>query len=211
MFRYVSYLLIILTGSLQAQTYTGKIVRIIDGDDFLFETRDSTFNVHLYGIDAPEKDQAYGTFTIAHLEKYLGYQSAIRIKRDINEEGISALLYVNGKYINKELVKNGYAWHNKPHSIDAELAWAEIYARERKLGLWISDSPAPPWDFRRGILAKPSPTDGEFKVLVCTGEGKDRYYHKNYCAELLICHDNILVITRKQAEFLKMKPCKLCY
>ncbi|MBN1597834.1 MAG: thermonuclease family protein [Bacteroidales bacterium] len=197
--------------SIYSQTFTGRIIQIIDGDAFLFQTDDSTFAVHMYGIDAPDIGQTFVDQTIAHMESYLWNDAEIMLKKDINQEGISAILFIDGTNINKELVKNGYAWYNKLHTNDAELARAEMHARENKLGLWISDSPTPPWDFRNGILAKPPPTDGEHNVLICTNPKKDDYYHKGYCKELLRCHSNVIVISREQAKELQMKPCKYCY
>lgn len=193
-----------------SQTFNGNIIRIIDGDMFLFQTRDSTFTVHLYGIDAPEKGQAYGIQTIAYLEAYLGVYAEINIKKTLNMVGHYALLFVDGKNLNKFLVKNGFAWYDRIHFIDEELARSEIQAREKKLGLWQSPNPAPPWDFRNGKLAKPPATDGKTNVLICTG-GKDNFYHKKYCRKLELCQTNIIVLLREQARDLKMKPCKYCF
>jgi len=190
--------------------YQGRIVRIIEGDIFLFHTKDSTFTVYMYGIDAPEIGQAFGEVAIEHMETYLWNDAEIQIKKDINQKGTCAVLFVKGKNINKELVKNGLAWHNKMHSTDAELAHAEMYAHEKKLGLWIIENPTPPWEFRAGILAKPLPPDGEIRVLICI-DSKDNTYHKKYCQALNRCHSNVIVLLKKQVKDLKMKPCKYCY
>ncbi len=191
-------------------TYEGRIVRIIEGDIFLFHTADSTFTVCMYGIDAPEIGQAFCEVAIDYLEAFLWNDAKIQIKKDINQEGTSAFLFIKGKNINYEMVKNGLAWHNKLHSTDAELARSEIHAREKKLGLWIIENPTPPWEFREGILAKPLPPDGEIRVLICTSN-KDNTYHKNYCQVLKRCHSNVIVLLKTQAKDLKMKACKYCY
>ena len=193
-----------------SQTFTGSIIRILDGDMFLFQTVDSTFTVHLYGVDAPEKGQAFGIQTVTFMETYLGVYAEINIKKTLNMEGQYALLFIDGKNINKLLVKNGFAWYDRIHFIDEELAISEMDAREKKLGLWESPNPAPPWDFRNGKLAKPPPTDGKINVLICTG-GKDLFYHKKYCRKLELCQANVIVLLREQARDLKMKPCKYCF
>jgi endonuclease YncB( thermonuclease family) len=196
--------------SRNSQTFKGRIDRIIEGDIFLFHTKDSSFIVHMYGIDAPESGQAFSEISIKKMESYLWNNAEIEIKKNINIPATSAILFIDGKNINKHMVKNGFAWHNKLHSTDAELARSEMYARSKKLGLWIMENPTPPWEFKRGVLAKPKPPDGEIRVLICTNE-KDNTYHKKYCQVLKRCHTNVIVILRKQAKDIKMKACKYCY
>lgn len=207
---YVIRILIVFPLFAYSQTYNGRIVRILDGDVFLFQTKDSTFAVHLYGVDAPEKGQAFGIQTIAYMETYLWFQAKIHLKKTINLNGHYGFLIIDGKNINNLLVRNGFAWYDRVHFIDEQLARSEIYAREKGLGLWQNKTPASPWDFRKGVLAKPLPPDGKNKVLICTDE-KDHYYHKKYCRQLELCQDNVIVLLRKQARKLKMKPCKFCY
>jgi hypothetical protein len=49
------------------------------------------------------------------------------------------------------MVADGYAWHYKAYSKDAELATAEQDARTNRNGLWGgSGKPIAPWDFRHG-------------------------------------------------------------
>ena len=44
----------------------GKVVAVTDGDTIKVLTADKTqIKIRLYGIDAPEKKQAYGTFCFA--------------------------------------------------------------------------------------------------------------------------------------------------
>ena len=209
-FRLLLYIVFVIPESMYSQSFTGRIVRVIDGDILLFQTADSTFTVHLYGTDAPEYGQAFGEQTVAYLEKYLWTEASVQLKEDLSREETSVFLFIKGTNINKDLVKNGYAWYDRPHAIDAELARAEEDARKKKLGLWAGNNPVSPWNFRAGILAKPSPTNGKNNVLICTS-GEDNFYHKDYCRELMLCHDNVIVILKKQAIDLHMKPCKYCY
>lgn len=211
MFRYFLYVFLIFPVVIYSQSYNGRIVRIIDGDSLLFQTNDSTFyTVHLYGIIAPEKDHYFGAKTIDRLERYLWADAKIEVKRDLNQDGISVILYIRGTNINKDLVRNGYAWYNRPQCINAELARSEEYAREKKLGLWKNRNTVLPWDLKKGRLAKPPPTDGKNSVLICA-DSEDNHYHKKYCKELLQCHYNVIVILKKQAKDIHMKPCKYCF
>jgi micrococcal nuclease len=210
MFRFICVAVLLLPATIRAISYTGKIVRVIDGDRILFQTTDSTFTVHLYGIDAPDMGQAFGPQAIEYLESFLWSDAGIEVVRNINQEGISALLIIKGKNINREMIRNGYAWYNRIHCINAEFAYAEQHARNKKLGLWMNEYPVPPWNFRAGILAKPPPTDGVRRVLICADQ-EDNHYHRDYCKDLLLCHDNVIVVLRKQAKSINMKPCRHCF
>lgn len=210
MFRFVLYTILLFPIAGYSQSFSGRIVRVIDGDAFLFQTADSTFTVHLYGIDAPEYGQTYWEQTTDYLETHLWADAKIHLIKDINQEGLSALLIIKRKNINRHLVRNGYAWYNRIHTINADLARSEEHARNKKLGLWASDTPNTPWDFKLGKLPKPPPPDGKYKVLICARQ-KSKRYHKRYCRGLKTCNDNVIVILRKQARDLKMKACKYCY
>jgi hypothetical protein len=156
------------------------------------------------------KNQNFYNKTVDYLERYLWSEARIQIKKDLNQKGIFAFLYIRGTNVNKELVKNGYAWYDRLHCVNADLARAEEHAREKKLGLWKKGNTVSPWDFRKGVLAKPPPTDGKIKVLICA-DSDDNHYHKKYCQQLESCHGNVIVILRKQAKDIHMKPCKYCY
>ena len=53
-------------------------------------------------------------------------------------------------FLNRELVKAGFAWHCKYYSDDQQLADDEDNARLQKLGLWGgSHKPIAPWDWRK--------------------------------------------------------------
>ncbi|MBN1949986.1 MAG: thermonuclease family protein [Bacteroidales bacterium] len=210
MIRPFLLVLFLMPLNLKAQTITGKLVRVIDGDDVLIQTIDSTFNVHLYGIDAPELGQTYCEQSVAHLESYLWNEATLYLKNDINQEGISAWVVIKRNNINVEMVRNGYAWYNRPHTINAELARSEMHASRFRLGLWKSNDPVAPWDFLSGRLSRPVPTDGKLKVLICT-DPDAKYYHKRYCRDLERCNDNVIVILREQAKEINMKACRHCY
>ena len=53
-------------------------------------------------------------------------------------------------FLNRELVKHGFAWHYKQYSDSQQLADDEDNARLKKLGLWGgSHKPIAPWDWRK--------------------------------------------------------------
>jgi endonuclease YncB( thermonuclease family) len=61
-------------------------------------------------------------------------------------------VYLNGKNINLEQVKAGFAWAyaqflDRPYA--SEFYNAEKEARKKKLGLWKESNPMPPWEWRK--------------------------------------------------------------
>lgn len=54
-------------------------------------------------------------------------------------------IYLGDRWINKEMVADGWAWHFKRYSSDADLAQAEEKARVARIGLWADKEPLPPW------------------------------------------------------------------
>ena len=62
---------------------------------------------------------------------------------------ILGTIYLDGRWINKEMMAEGWAWHYTFYSTDQELAKAEAAAKEAKKGLWVDPNPIPPWDYRK--------------------------------------------------------------
>ncbi|HBO87845.1 MAG TPA: nuclease, partial [Verrucomicrobia bacterium] len=56
---------------------------------------------------------------------------------------------IGSRWINKELIEEGYAWHYKQYSKDQVFAVAESNAKKEAKGLWISHNPVPPWEYRK--------------------------------------------------------------
>lgn len=54
---------------------------------------------------------------------------------------IAVILNEKNENVNKELVKEGLAWHFKRYSTDASYADLELVAKQNKVGLWIDENP----------------------------------------------------------------------
>jgi len=46
------------------------------------------------------------------------------------------------------MMERGYCWWDCKHSKDLELAKLQENAKKMKFGLWFSDHPIPPWNWR---------------------------------------------------------------
>jgi endonuclease YncB( thermonuclease family) len=129
------------------------VVGVSDGDTFtlLEESTRANVKVRLYGVDAPEKKQAFG-------ERAKQFASDLCYRKRVNLEVVNkdrygrsvAYMYLeDGRNVNYELVKAGMAWHYKQFSKDAELERLEKQARRERVGLWRDKDPTPPWEWRK--------------------------------------------------------------
>jgi micrococcal nuclease len=129
-----------------------KVVKIKDGDTIELLSADyQNITVRLAGIDCPEKAQDYG-------QKARQYTALLCFGKDVKMEGdtkdrygrtVATIILPDGKSLNYELVRNGYAWHYKAYSKNPELDNLEQYARSNRLGLWQDENPVAPWLFRK--------------------------------------------------------------
>ncbi|EAJ5119059.1 thermonuclease family protein [Campylobacter upsaliensis] len=135
----------------------GKVSRVIDGDtiELLAKTsKENPYNhitklkIRLYGIDAPELKQAYGKEAKEYLSALvLKQEVSLIIENKDKYERIVGTIFLKGKDINKEMVKNGYAHAYESFSKKylAEQADAKMF----KLGLWQDEKAVKPSEFRR--------------------------------------------------------------
>src|SRR5690606_35116702 len=107
--------------------------------------------VRFAGIDAPESKQQFGQEAKRELERLLSRKGKLSVlPREIDRYGRTVgELYLDGTWINLEMVKNGYAWHYAAYSKDSRLAAAMEEAKKAKRGLWSKRSPVPPWEWRQ--------------------------------------------------------------
>ncbi|MCP9472094.1 MAG: thermonuclease family protein, partial [Nitrospira sp.] len=62
---------------------------------------------------------------------------------------IGSVLLGDGRSLNRELVRAGFAWWYRKHSTDFSLGDLEDDARLAKRGLWADPDPIPPWQWRK--------------------------------------------------------------
>jgi len=132
-----------------SQTYTGSVIRVIDGDTFVFQTQDGSFIVRMYGTDAPERDQPYTRESADFLKRYLNKNAVLKANGTDRYGRRTGVLFVKRKDINLLSIRGGYSWHFRRYSKDQEYAEAEKYARKNKSGLWSLPNPISPWEWRK--------------------------------------------------------------
>lgn len=148
--------MLLLALATHAETITGRVVAIADGDTItVLDAAKTQHKIRLAGIDAPEKAQAFGQRSKESLSD-LVFDQAVTVettKRDRYGRSVGTVL-VDGLDANLEQIKRGMAWHYKAYEREQspqerqDYAKAEEVARGARVGLWKDAQPVPPWDFR---------------------------------------------------------------
>lgn len=130
---------------------TGEVVGVSDGDTLtLLVGGKLQEKIRLSKIDAPESKQPFGQKAKQALSgKVFGRQVRVVYKERDQYQRIIGTVWLDGREINLEMVKEGLAWHYRAYDQTPAYAEAEAAARQAQLGLWNDRSPVPPWEFRR--------------------------------------------------------------
>jgi endonuclease YncB( thermonuclease family) len=161
-----SALLLALTVGVHAETITGRVVGVADGDTVtVLDSQKVQHKIRLSGIDAPEKAQPFGNRSKQNLSD-LVFQKEVSVdwqKRDRY-----------GRIVGKVMVQPpdcptcpktldtgqaqlivGLAWWYRKYASEqspqdrGRYESEETEARARRAGLWRDAEPVPPWDFRK--------------------------------------------------------------
>lgn len=147
----VFVLTIFLLSPVKAEEFSGKVVKVVDGDTIHVLHDFNTVKVRLSGVDTPEKHQAFGqqakNFTAAQC---FGQEvTVVAVERDKYGRVVGEVTLADGRDLNKELVKAGYAWwYRKYAPKSSELEQLETDARSNSRGLWVDPYAVAPWEFR---------------------------------------------------------------
>ena len=122
----------------QEQESSGKVVGIIDGDTFTLLAPDKQqIKVRLSEVDAPEKDQPFGTLSKQALSDLIFSKDVLVVQDDIDRyERPVVQVYMSNIHVNRKMVQEGMAWVYRQYLKDETLLQDEQTAREAKRGLW---------------------------------------------------------------------------
>ncbi len=127
---------------LAGQSFLSRVVDVISGETFTMNTPENTVvEVWLAEVEAPSYGQLHwAASTQALSDKLAGQDVTVTVisQRGV-EEGkphLIAQVFVGDRWINKEMVAEGMAWHFPEYLNSAELTSAEQQAKEMKLGIW---------------------------------------------------------------------------
>ncbi len=134
---------------------TGKVVNVADGDTITIVDRNKSQHIiRLYGIDTPEKGQAFGN-AAKKFTSTLAYNKTAEVTAyDIDKYGRTVgVVMVNGININQSIIESGFAWQYRKYCKESfcdNWLGLEEKAKRARIGLWGDKSPIPPWDWRNG-------------------------------------------------------------
>jgi endonuclease YncB( thermonuclease family) len=137
-----------------ADTMSGIVIVVIDGDTVLFKPDSygaasrAFLKIRLANIDAPEKDQPYGDDATRALSALVLNQrvAATTVAIDVYGRTI-AQIQQGDVQVNTELVRRGLAWASA-YRRNAELNAVQRDAQQAPRGLWQEVAPVPPWRWR---------------------------------------------------------------
>lgn len=134
----------------------GKVLDLGWGDAVtLTDAQGKQYRVRMLGIDAPEKEQAFGPPARQKLSA-LVFGKAVTVKYtkvDRSGRPLGKVL-LGAMDVNLEMLKAGLAWYypndtDLPASDRPLYINAELEARRGGRGLWQDETPIAPWEFRQ--------------------------------------------------------------
>ena len=139
-----------------ANTLQGRVVGVSDGDTVtVLDADNKPHKIRLSGIDAPEKEQAYGQKSKESLsELVFGKSVDVEWRKQDRYGRTVGKIMLGGVDICLEQVKRGMAWHYKQYQQEQaaqdrlSYAESETLARSMGTGLWQDASPVEPSAFR---------------------------------------------------------------
>ncbi len=145
-------LLFLFCSSAEAKTVQGRVTGITDGDTIKVLVGREQIKIRLYGIDTPEKKQAFGQAAKKKISSILTPLVSIE-EKDTDRYGrtIGIVYTSTGTNVNEEMVRTGYAYVYRKYcksSFCSDWLDQESNARNERLGLWQEKS-VPPWEWRK--------------------------------------------------------------
>jgi endonuclease YncB( thermonuclease family) len=145
------FIALIAVSAAYAQRFPVKVIGVSDGDTFTVINRDNLqLKIRVYGIDAPEKNQAYGNKSKQALSALIfGKNIEIDVQSQEKWGRYVAKVYTpDGQDVALLMLQSGMAWHYTRFDQTPSYAKAQETAKKAGKGLWADKSPVAPWDFR---------------------------------------------------------------
>ena len=134
-----------------------QVLKVSDGDTINIQKVENgkfvgeILRIRMYGMDAPEKTQDYGSESRQALEKLVtGKNLSVEVKNKDRYGRTVAIIYTDGKNVNEEMVKTGNAWWYQEYAKkDAQFEEYQENAKQKKLGLFSRKGYTEPWNYRK--------------------------------------------------------------
>lgn len=141
------------------ESIVATVTKVIDGDSLKAKSKEGKeYEIQVEGIDAPELKQPHGKEATEALSKMvLGKEIKVSWTKKDNFERLLAQIHIDKSHVNQEMLRNGHAWHFKRYNQSKVLAELEEEAKKEKRGLWATENPQAPWDFRKETRSPEKP------------------------------------------------------
>jgi micrococcal nuclease len=150
--RLLTIILSLLPTLALAATYTGKVIKVVDGDTLEVLYQGAPLRVRLSEIDTPKRAQPwYRRAKEALAGKVAGEVVSVE-EVDVDRYGrLVGKIWLVGRDVNREMVAEGHAWVYRKYLVDESLLNDEAAARNAARGLWSLPEAQriPPWEWRR--------------------------------------------------------------
>lgn len=209
-----------------ADTITGKVVAVADGDTITVLQDETQIKVRFHGVDCPESKQDFGTaakeFTA---ERCFGEVVTVVVTdTDRYSRKVGLVILKDGRVLNHELVAAGLAhWYAEYAPHDDALKRLQEEAKAAKRGLWSRADAIAPSEFRKdkaaeraapynppsAIRAEPGPAaaagaSAGNSVVYITDTGAK--YHREGCRSLSASKQAIPLEEARK----RYAPCGIC-
>lgn len=129
--------------------FRGEVIHITDGDNLTIVAAKEWIRVRLAGVDAPERNQPYGTRASQSLSDLCFWQEVIVTPAGKDEYGrMLARVRCGDVDAGEEQVRRGMAWVYDRYIKDPSLVPLQEEAQAAKRGLWADPYAKPPWEWR---------------------------------------------------------------
>tara|TARA_Y100001936_G_scaffold211393_1_gene218851 strand:- start:7783 stop:8205 length:423 start_codon:yes stop_codon:yes gene_type:complete len=132
------------------------VIAIVDGDTLTAVCNGKEqIKIRLAEIDAPEKNQSFGSRSKQSLFDMCFYKKAVirPLEKDYYKRTV-AKVSCDGLDVNKEQIKRGMAWVYDKYVRDKSLYYIQDIAKISRKGLWVENNPIKPWKYRRNIKSR---------------------------------------------------------
>lgn len=136
----------------------GRVVFVIDGDSITVLADDGRpYPVRLFGIDAPDLKQPFGSQSADRLGAKLMGKDVTLISHYVDKKGrYYCDVFLRGEDVALGQILHGMAWFSNSERCNELFDRRTLYfstesnAKTERLGLWRDPNPLPPWNFRQG-------------------------------------------------------------
>ena len=201
------------------QALTGKVISIADGDTIsILDSSNKQHKIRLYGIDSPEKGQAFGKAAKKHTS-HLTYKKTANVTvYDTDRYGRTfGVVQVDGVNVNESHIKAGLAWQYRKYckaQFCDEWLQLEGQVRNARIGLWQDADPVPPWRWRKGAQNSSHEAGSTRNYTATTGgyhgNVKSHVFHSPSCRQYNCKNCTMEFASKSAAVSAGYRPCGGC-